>query len=79
MQAIQTKFHGPTNTKGSRIIATAWAGRITLPYRHALNAVENHREAALTLASSKQWGWTDDSFVTGQLVNESYVHVSKEF
>lgn len=45
MQAIQTKFIGPTNTKGSRVKATCWLGSVTLGWDHALDSAENHKEA----------------------------------
>lgn len=45
MQSIQTKFIGPTNTKGSRVRATCWLGGVTLGWNHALNQKENHLEA----------------------------------
>ena len=37
MQAIETKYFGPSNVKGSRIKATAQAGSVTVGYDHALN------------------------------------------
>lgn len=30
MQAIETRYHGPTNTRGARVSARCEAGRITL-------------------------------------------------
>ena len=45
MQAITTKFLGPTNTRGSRIKATCWLTSVTVAWDHALNVEENHREA----------------------------------
>jgi hypothetical protein len=52
MQAIVTKYIGPTNFRGSRIKATAAAGSITIPYEAALNPTQNHDAAALALANS---------------------------
>lgn len=57
-QAIVTKYHGPTNSTGARISATAYAGRIYWHYDHALDAPENHRAAAIQLAN--RYGWLDD-------------------
>jgi len=54
-QAITTKYHGPTNTRGARISARAEAGRIFVPYNHALNSSDNHAAAAMALA--EKWGW----------------------
>jgi hypothetical protein len=58
-QAIVTKFHGPTNTRGSRISATAEAGRIILSWDHALNGSDNHMAAAQALAD--KMGWTREA------------------
>ncbi len=55
-QAIITKFLGPTNTRGSRIKATAEAGTITVPWDYALNVTDNHRAAAAALIRKMGWG-----------------------
>lgn len=51
MIAITTKYHGPTNTRGSRTIATAHAGgatrRVTVAWDHTLSATANHHAAAV--------------------------------
>jgi hypothetical protein len=65
LQAITTKYLGPTNTRGARIKATADAGSITIPWDHELNAVKNHY--AVASAFALQWGWTDDSTGTGTI------------
>ena len=57
-QAIETKYLGPTNTKGGRIKATAWAGSVTLPYDHALSAEKNHKKAAFALLLKLRWNGT---------------------
>lgn len=54
-QAIVTKFHGQTNTRGSRITARAEAGSVTVDYDHALNAGDNHLAAARRLAEKLDW------------------------
>lgn len=56
LQAIVTKYLGPTNSRGSRIKATAAAGSVTIGYRHSLNSDANHLEAAAALA--RKYGWT---------------------
>jgi len=53
--AIQTKYHGPTNSNGSRFTATTAAGRVTVPYDYALTIAGNHRAAAL--AACAKFGW----------------------
>ena len=55
MQAITTRYHGPTNCRGSRISARAQAGRLSLPYDHALTLDGNHEAAAAALAGKFNW------------------------
>ncbi len=47
--AIQTRYHGPTETQGSRITATARGMKITVPYDHALSGTAVHLAAARAL------------------------------
>jgi len=56
MQAIVTKYHGATNTRGSRIGAKAYGGSILVPYKYELDAYENHERAAHALM--KKLGWS---------------------
>jgi hypothetical protein len=44
--AIRTRYHGPTNTRGSRFIATDGVNRITVPYNYDTDKTENHCIAA---------------------------------
>ena len=46
MQAIQTRFMSPTNTRGSRIKATCPAKSIIVYWMDNLDVEENHRYAA---------------------------------
>jgi hypothetical protein len=55
MQAIQTRYLGPSNVRGSRVKAFAAAGSITLRWDHRLNAEGNHRAAAEALANKLGW------------------------
>lgn len=76
MQAILTKYHGPTNTKCSRIIAKCAAGSINMSYRHELNIEENHIAAAEMLRA--KLGWNSDFYgvlATGCIYTGEYVHV----
>jgi hypothetical protein len=68
MMAIETRYLGPTNSRGSRIKATADAGSVTVPYDHALSSTQNHAKAAQALAM--KFGWTG-SWVGGGLPNSS--------
>lgn len=57
MKAIVVKYHGPTNTKGSRYTATAEGGaRITISKDYSLNADECRKKAALALCDKMGWG-----------------------
>jgi hypothetical protein len=55
MQAIETKYHGPTNFRGSRVSARCEAGSITLPWDHALSGPENHLAACKALLVKLGW------------------------
>lgn len=71
MQAIITKYIGPTNSRGSRIKASASAGSVTIGYDDALGVEDNHHAAALALAIKMGWekygklisGGTETGFV----------------
>jgi hypothetical protein len=54
MQAIVTKFLGPTNTRGARIKATCQAGSVTVPYGYA-NVDEEHKKAVVALLFKLDW------------------------
>jgi hypothetical protein len=49
MQAIITKYLGPTKARPSRIKATAWRCSVTVPYSHEISPVANYRAAAEAL------------------------------
>lgn len=58
-QAIVTKYHGPTNTRGSRISATTESGiRHYYPYQYELNSEGNHADAAQKMAEHMGWDGT---------------------
>lgn len=69
-QAISVRYSGPTNTRGSKMIATSASGhRIMHPYEHGLDVAENAAQAAKALARKLGWkgvmvgGGTKDGFV----------------
>lgn len=52
-QAINTKYFGPTNTRGSKIIATSASG-----HRHTMAcAYENHEHIRAAQALAEKLGW----------------------
>lgn len=53
---IHTRYHGPTNTRGSRVSATTISGqRVYVPYDHALSVEKNHDVAARKAAALIAW------------------------
>ena len=55
-QAIETKYAGPTNHRGSRIIATTPGGhKHTQQWDYALNIDANHYAAAEALRAKLDW------------------------
>jgi len=64
-QAIITRAVEPTNTRGTRIIATLADGlppRVTLGWDHSLSRDQNHRAAALEFC--RRFGWYRDRGAT---------------
>jgi hypothetical protein len=55
LQAIVTKYLGPTNVRGSRIKATAAARSLTVHRDDSLGIEENHARAAQQLAELLEW------------------------
>lgn len=49
MQTITTSYAGPTNTKGSRVMAKSWLKNKAFGWDHALNSEANHKAAAQQL------------------------------
>lgn len=57
MQAIITKYIGPTNHRGSRIKAECEAGSITIPYDYGLDDVDLHLKAVNALIKKLDWNY----------------------
>jgi|SRR3984885_12761840 len=55
MQAIVTKYIGPTNFRGTRIKATCAAKTRLIGWRYDLGVEENHRNAATMLQNELDW------------------------
>lgn len=73
MQAVVTKFLGPTDSRGSRIKASAFGGSVTLGWNYALDSQENHRAAAQALLAKMGWA---GSYVHGVLPSGDHVFVA---
>lgn len=87
MQAIITRYLGPTDYRGSRIRASCERGSLTVSYPHELSGEDVHIYAAQSLVEKfaaedeKKYGtpqkknpWLNRR-VCGQLSNGDYVHV----
>jgi hypothetical protein len=71
MKAIQTRYYGPTNTRGARI--KAWAegvGSIFVPYPYGRNDGQDAHQYAAECFSDRV-GW-DNALVGGGLPNGDY-------
>ena len=76
MQAIQVKFLGPTNTRGSRRKAWCDAGQITVSTDFALNSEDNARKACEALRDKLGWHKPHHGdMACGSLPNGDYVFV----
>ena len=76
MQAIQTRYLSPTNSRDARIKAWAAAGSITIPYPHELSGQACHRAAAEALVV--KLGWNAPYYgglLGGQLKNGDYTFI----
>jgi len=65
MLAITSKYHGPTDTRGSTVRATAMGKSATVPYDSALDNEANHRAAVVALCD--KFGWEADRFFGGAM------------
>jgi hypothetical protein len=76
MQSIICTYHGPTNTRGSRITAKATGANnrasVSVPYNHALSHADVYWEAANKLA--QKLGWTG-TMQAGNLKPDNMVFV----
>lgn len=57
---IVTKYLGPTNTRGSRVVVRARNWSLTLPWDYELDADANHGNAADLLA--QRFGWEERGY-----------------
>lgn len=73
MRAITTKYVGPTNTRGSRIVASSERSRVSIPYGHERNSEAEHRAAALALCNKLKWGGCER--LTGGGTKDGYAFV----
>ena len=73
-KAIETHYRGPTDFKGSRIIADDGDGnRVTISYPYELSGEDVHRAAAAALC--KKMGWAGAETLVGGSTKRGYVFV----
>ena len=73
MKAIVTKYHGPSNVRGTRYSATAEGGnRVIISSDDRLGFEANHSSAALELCKRLNWR---GELVSGCLPTGDYVFV----
>jgi hypothetical protein len=64
MQAIKTAYYGPTDRRGSRMIASLSDGRrVKVEYDHGLDLDGNHRKACEAMMA--RMGWTFSPMIGG--------------
>jgi hypothetical protein len=74
MQAIITKYIGPTNHRGARIKAIAAAGNVTVPYEYGTDTEGAHRIAAVAFCDKFDWRF---DHIAGGLPDGSLAWVKK--
>lgn len=81
-QAIETKYIGPTDTRGSRVRAFCAAKSMTFPWRSEWSSDENHEHAAVSLFNKLGWnkqGKLMAGLVGGTIKNGNHVFVSVQW
>jgi hypothetical protein len=73
MVAIASKYHGPTDTRGSCVRATANGNTVTVPWASELDSEANHREACKRLCD--KLGWDADRFFGGVMDDHRWAWV----
>lgn len=76
-QAITTSYRGPTDSRGSRVIARCEAKRISVPWDYALDPSANHAAAALQLMEQLGWSERNDLVMGGTRDGYVFVQVPK--
>lgn len=72
MQAIRTRYHGPTNTKGSRLSAKGEAKTMSFSCGYASGNDVGHAAAARAYANSLGWLLDGGKLVGGVFGNDYY-------
>lgn len=78
MVAIVTKYLGPTDHKGTRILVKSEAGkvsRITVSWDHALDVEANHHAAAQEYVRRNDWDQDCYGRIVGGAIEHGYAFV----
>ena len=73
MQAIETRYCGPTDASGARIGAACADGSLHVSYDHSLDPEENHYAAVKALCD--ELGWDAAKFFGGRLASGHWAFV----
>lgn len=73
MIAIRSKYHGPTNYRGSIVRASANGRSAQVPWAAEWDSEDNHRRAVVILCA--KLGWDADRFFGGNLESGEWVWV----
>lgn len=73
MQPISTKYHGPTNTKPSRIVARAAGQSVTMSPQDSTKMHHEDIHAAAAKALAVKLGWKGEW--VGQRLDSSWVWI----
>lgn len=71
-QAIRTRYVGPGNVRGSRIIATAGNHRRSFGVDNSIDLEDNHRSAAIAIARELNWLRDFEVLVGGTFAGDRY-------
>ena len=74
-QAIIIKYLGATNSKGTRIKASAKASSVTLSFDYSAGQEQRIRKAVDALLNKLEWS---GEYIIGHLPNGDYVAVFKD-
>lgn len=75
MQAIRTRYHGATDSKGSRISAKCEAGTIYVSWDHGLDVQQNHVAAATAMRNKMKWDTDHYPRMASGVFGGDYYHV----
>jgi len=76
MTTIITRYVGPSNVRGARIIADAGDGRrVTVSYDHLLSTDDAHAAAAIALCA--KMGWDGELIAGGLSRGHAFIFVDK--